>query len=47
MNKVQTLTDRALSVLLNPNDWLAKHEGVCGVLLVALLCLSGAYGVSI
>lgn len=29
--------------LLNPNDWLARHEALCLVLVAILICAAGAF----
>jgi len=31
-----------IKVLLNPNDWLGRHQGVCIVCIFVLVCLVDA-----
>lgn len=32
-----------MRILFNPNDWLGRHQGVCLVLILALLIAQGCF----
>jgi hypothetical protein len=32
-----------MKALFSTNDWLARHEGICLLLIALLICLSGAF----